>query len=426
MEIGPAAGREWGDNEANRSVRTELNNDLEGLGKRYASRSRRNYAQIEGAIWTTALEMLVLGAAALILAISGALVIHRSIAMPLAVVTRVTEEVAGGNDVLSVPYGDRRDEVGALARSISIFQDAMRRNIELNKTVLSDAEARAQHQERISAEIGRFGSEIELSLSELGRLFEHMLAASSQLTEVANLASTKTAGAATASDEAFGNVREIAAATDELAVSVNEIERQVVHAHAIAAKAVAETARTNDAVKELDEAGRRIGDVIRLITDIAGQTNLLALNATIEAARAGEAGRGFAVVASEVKALSSQTAKATEEIGAQISAMQSATQRSTVAIAGIELTIREIGEISTTITTAVAEQGAVTEEIARSAEVAARRTHDTAAEVVQVSKATENTRASAKSVKLLADDLAISAAKIRSQVDQFFRKLRTA
>ena len=426
MEIGPAAGREWGDNEANRSVRTELNNDLEGLGKRYASRSRRIYAQIEGAIWTTALEMLVLGAAALILAISGALVIHRSIAMPLAVVTRVTEEVAGGNDVLSVPYGDRRDEVGALARSISIFQDAMRRNIELNKTVLSDAEARAQHQERISAEIGRFGSEIELSLSELGRLFEHMLAASSQLTEVANLASTKTAGAATASDEAFGNVREIAAATDELAVSVNEIERQVVHAHAIAAKAVAETARTNDAVKELDEAGRRIGDVIRLITDIAGQTNLLALNATIEAARAGEAGRGFAVVASEVKALSSQTAKATEEIGAQISAMQSATQRSTVAIAGIELTIREIGEISTTITTAVAEQGAVTEEIARSAEVAARRTHDTAAEVVQVSKATENTRASAKSVKLLADDLAISAAKIRSQVDQFFRKLRTA
>ena len=129
--------------------------------------------------------MPVLGAAALILAISGALVIHRSIAMPLAVVTRVTEEVAGGNDVLSVPYGDRRDEVGALARSISIFQDAMRRNIELNKTVLSDAEARAQHQERISAEIGRFGSEIELSLSELGRLFEHMLAALSQLTEVA-------------------------------------------------------------------------------------------------------------------------------------------------------------------------------------------------------------------------------------------------
>ena len=132
------------------------------------------------------------------------------------------------------------------------------------------------------------------------------------------------------------------------------------------------------------------------------------------------------MVAGEVKALSSQTAKATEEIGAQISAMQSATQRSTVAIADIERTIREIGEISRPSLLLLTEQGAVTQEIARSAEVAARQTHDTAAEVVHVGKATENTRASAKSVKMLADDLAISAAKIRNQVDQFFRKLRTA
>jgi methyl-accepting chemotaxis protein len=426
IEIGPASGREWGDNDANRSVRTALTNDLDVLGKLYANRSRRIFARIEADIWSTALEMLVLGVVALMLAISGAVVIHRSIALPLAVVTRVTEEVAGGDAVLPVPYGNRRDEIGALARSISVFQDAMRRNVELNKTVLSDAEARAQQQERISAEIGRFGAEIESSLSELGQLFEHMVAASSQLTEVAELAATKTAGAATASDEASGNVREIAAAADELAVSVNEIDRQVAHSNAITTKAVSEAARTNDAVKELDEAGRRIGDVIKLITDIAGETNLLALNATIEAARAGEAGRGFAVVASEVKALSSQTAKATDEIGAQIAAMQRATQRSIQAIVGIELTIREIGTISEAIATAVTEQGAATQEIARSAGIAARRTHDTAAEVVYVGEATENTRSSAKSVKMLADNLATSAAKIRSQVDQFFCKLRAA
>ena len=197
-----------------------------------------------------------------------------------------------------------------------------------------------------------------------------MLAASSQLTEVADLASTKTASVATSSDEASANVREIASAAEELAVSVAEIDRQVAQSNAIAAKAVSEATLTNDAVKELDEAGRRIGDVIGLITNIAGQTNLLALNATIEAARAGEAGRGFAVVAGEVKALSSQTAKATDEIGAQIAAMQNATQRSIKAIADIERRIREIADISGAITAAVTEQGAATQEIARSAEVA--------------------------------------------------------
>jgi methyl-accepting chemotaxis protein len=425
-EISPASGREWGDNDANRTVRTALTNDLDVLGRLYANRSRDIYAQIEGAIGTTALEMMVLGAAALMLAMFGALVIHGSVARPLAAVTRVTEAVAGGDAVLAVPYGDRRDEIGALARSISVFQDAMRHNVELNKTVLSDAEARAQRQEQISAEIARFGTEIEASLSELGRLFEHMLAASSRLTEAADLASTKTAGAATASGEASVNVRDIASAADELAVSVIEIDRQVAQSNAITTKAVSEAARTNDAVKELDEAGRRIGDVIKLITDIAEQTNLLALNATIEAARAGEAGRGFAVVAGEVKALSSQTAKATDEIGAQIAAMQSAAQRSIQAIAGIERTIREIGKISSAIASAVTEQGAATQEIARSAEVAARRTNDTAAEVVHVSEATENTRASATSVKTLADDLATAADKIRDQVDQFFRKLHAA
>jgi methyl-accepting chemotaxis protein len=425
-EISPASGREWGDNDANRTVRTALTNDLDKLGKLYANRSRRIYAEIESAIWSTAVEMSVLGGIALILALFGVLVIHRSVARPLAVVTHVTETVAGGNAALSIPYGDRHDEIGALARSIAVFQDAMRFNVELNKTVQSDADARAQQQERIAAEIGKFGSAIEASLSELGRLFEQLLAASSQLTEAADFASLRTAGAATASGEASTNVREIAVAAEELARSVSEIDRQVVQSNVITNKAVSEVAFTNSAVKELDEAARRIGDVIKLITDIAGQTNLLALNATIEAARAGEAGRGFAVVAGEVKALSSQTAKATDEIGTQITAMQDATRRSIQAIAGIERTILEIGEISTAISTAVTEQGAATQEIARSGAVAASRTNDTTAEVGRVGDATENTRISAASVKTLADDLAAAAGKIRTQVDQFFQNLRAA
>jgi methyl-accepting chemotaxis protein len=383
-------------------------------------------ARMQSAISTAELETVVLSAVALLLAIFGAVMIHRSIERPLADVARVTAAVADGEATLAMPYGDRHDEIGALARSISVFQAAMRRNVELNKTVRSDADARARRQEQISGEIAVFGRDIEASLAELARLFEDMLTASSQLAEAADRASSRTAGAAKASGEASTNVRDIASAADELAASVSEIDRQVAQSNAITTKAVSEAARTNDAVKELDEAGRRIGDVIKLITDIAEQTNLLALNATIEAARAGDAGRGFAVVAGEVKALSSQTAKATDEIGAQIAAMQGATRRSIQAIAGIERTIQEIGEISGAIATAVTEQGAATQEIARSVEVAARRTGDTVTEVVSVGEATENTRASAASVKTVADDLAAAAAKIRDQVDQFIGKLRAA
>jgi len=425
-EISPASGSEWGNNDANRTVRTALTNDLDRLGRLYAERSREIYVRIDSGMETAALEMMVLGAAALMLAMFGALVIQRSIARPLAAVTHVTEAVAGGDAALAVPFRDRPDEIGALARSIAVFQDAMRRNVELNKTVLAEAEAKAQRQEQISAETVRFGTDIEASLSKLDRLFQQMLSASTLLADAADLASAKTGGAATASGEASANVRDIAAAAEELAVAVSEIDRQVVQSNAIATKAVSEAALTSASVKELGEVGRRIGDVIKLITAIAEQTNLLALNATIEAARAGEAGRGFAVVAGEVKALSSQTAKATEEIGAQIAAMQTATQRSIQAIAGIERTIREIGEISGAIAGAVTEQGAATQEIARSVEVAARRTNDTADEVVRVGEATENTRASATSVKVLADDLAAAAGQIRAQVDQFFRKLRAA
>jgi methyl-accepting chemotaxis protein len=425
-EISPASGREWGDNDANRSVRSALNADLGMLGKLYAKRSREIYNQIAGHTGTNAMEMTAFGAAALLPAIIGALIIHRSVARPLAAVTRVTEAVAAGAAVQRVPYIDRGDEIGALARSISVFQDAMHRNAELNKTVLSDAEARTRRQEQISAEIGRFGTEVEASLSELGRLFEQMLSASSQLTEVADLATTKTEGAAQASNEAFTNVRDVASAADELAASISEIDRQVTQSNTITVKAIDEASRTNEAVRELDEAGRRIGDVIKLITDIAAQTNLLALNATIEAARAGTAGRGFAVVAGEVKALSSQTAKATDEIGMQIAAMQGATQRSIQAIADIERTIGDIGNISGAIATAVTQQGAATQEIARSIDVAARLTNETAAEVGGVGEATQNTRASATSVKTLADDLAAAAGNIRSQVDQFFAKLNAA
>jgi methyl-accepting chemotaxis protein len=421
-DVSPAAARDWGDNEANRSVRKALNSDLDALTELYAKRAARVYSEIDGGIDQIAIWLGVF-AALVALATVALLVISRGIVIPLAAVTRATETVAAGSTTEPVPYSERGDEIGALARSIAIFQQAMQHNKELNHTVGVDAETRRARQEQMSSEIARFSADVEATLSELGRISDQMLAASTQLTSVADDASTKTALAESASSETSAIVRDIASAADELSASVNEIDRQVAQSNAIATKAVNEASQTNLVVTELGDAAARIGDVIKLITDIAEQTNLLALNATIEAARAGEAGRGFAVVAGEVKALAGQTSRATEEIGAQIAGMQRAATTSIAAIAAIERTIQEIGNISSAIAAAVTEQGAATSEIARSVETAVQRTAETANEVNQVGAATSDTRSSAITVKSVADDLSQVAGRIRGQVDQFFERL---
>ena len=406
-------------------ARLALNKDIEAFGQLYAQRGKRAYDKIDSGIETTAWIMSLLSVFVVLLAGMGTIIIWRNVARPLAQITRVTETVAEGTPT-AIPYGARRDEIGALARSIAIFQHAMHHNKELGDKVVGDANARIKRQEQVGAEIENFSAAVEASLSELGQICHLMLDASNELSGAADRANQRMTGATQASSEASSNVRDIASAADELAASVMEIDRQVGHSNAISEKAVAEAERTNAAVKELDEAAKRIGDVIRLITDIAEQTNLLALNATIEAARAGEAGRGFAVVAGEVKALAGQTARATEDIAAQIAGMQHATERSIAAIAAIEKTIRDIGSISGAIAAAVTEQGAATQEIARSVEIANKRTAETADEVGRVGEATENTRASVVTVKAVADDLGAVAGRIRSQVDAFFERLKAA
>ena len=420
---GPQAAGRWSDGEANLSVRQNLNRDLEKLAELYVKRANGIYGEMNGKIAATAIWLSVFAALAVLLAAAGATIIWRDVAKPLADITRVTEAVAAGEASVEVPFSERKDEIGAVARSIAVFQGAMRRNEELNRTVRDDAQTRGRRQEQMSGEISRFSADVEATLAELGRISDQMLAASTQLAGAADDASAKTERAAAASSEASANVRDIASAADELSASVNEIDRQVAQSNAIATKAVNEAGRTNLAVKELDEAAGRIGDVVKLITGIAAQTNLLALNATIEAARAGEAGRGFAVVAGEVKALAGQTSRATEEIAGQIAGMQQATVRSIEAITAIERIIREIGDISGAIAAAVTEQGAATAEIARSVEIAAKRTVETADEVSLVGTATEGTRASAGAVKAVADDLGSVAGRIRGQVDAFFERL---
>jgi methyl-accepting chemotaxis protein len=425
VEVGQVAGREWGDNDANRAVRIALNKDLEMLEALYSQQARETYARIDAGIDFTAWLMTVLCIAAVLLAAVGALILQSAVVRPLAEITRVTEQVAEGR-VVAIPYGSRRDEIGALSRSISVFQQAMGHNEELNRSVVKETSAREQRQEHLSTEVAAFTSSIERSIAELGAISDQALESASHLAEAADRASRRTEGATSASTEASANVRDIASATDELAASVMEIDRQVAQSNSIAEKAVGEAERTNAAVQELSEAAKRIGDVVSLITDIAEQTNLLALNATIEAARAGEAGRGFAVVAGEVKALAGQTGKATEDIAKQIADMQHATSRSIAAIAAIEGTIRDIGAISGAIAAAVTEQGAATQEIARSVEVAAKRTLETADEVSRVGDATDHTRANVATVRAVAEELGAVAHRIRDQIDAFSQSLRAA
>ena len=410
----------------NNTDRAALSREIEAMGQAYSQRSKRLYAETETNAQDGAWIMAALATLLLLLAATGTVIVWRSFIRPLAALTRVTERVADGQTGIAVPYRGRGDEIGALATSIGIFQAAMRHNAELNKTVRSDADARQKRNDDIAAEIARFSDEVEATLRDLLQLSNHVRSGSSEVANAVESTLDRTMRAADASAEANANVRDIASAADELAMSVLEIERQVAQSNDIAIKAVAEAGATNDTVQELSEAARRIGDVIRLINDIAEQTNLLALNATIEAARAGEAGRGFAVVAGEVKALAGQTAKATEEIGLQIAGMQQATDRSIAAIGAIKTTIRDIGDISSAIAAAVTEQGAATQEIARSVETASRHSAETADQIRRVNEATESTRHHSVTAREVADNLGDVAGRIRTQVDRFFERLRAA
>jgi methyl-accepting chemotaxis protein len=425
IEIGPAAAREWGDNDANRSVRKLLNSDLDELGKLYARRSEGIYANISDGIASAAWLLSLLGGAAVLLAAAGAIMIWRAVAHPLAEITRVTQAIAAGGRTMAVPFGSRADEIGELARSITVFQAAMQRNEELKRSTEA-AEVRANRQDRIALEISGFSAEVEATLAEFGRISAQMLEAATHLLDGAERAATRTASATTASAEVSSNMSDIAAAVIQLAASVQEIDRQATQSNAVSAQAVAETECTNTVVKGLDQAAGRIGNVIALITDIAEQTNLLALNATIEAARAGDAGRSFAVVAGEVKLLAGQTTSATNQITSQIAGMQDASQRSIDAIAAIEKTIRQIGRFSGAIAGAVTGQGEAIHQIAYSAEIAVKRTAETAVEIERLNEATAHTRADATAVMLVADDLDTVATRIRGQIAQFFQRLHAA
>ena len=360
------------------------------------------------------------------LSIAVAYMIGRSVVGPVTALTSAMQRLAADDLATGVPGAGRQDEVGRMAQAVQVFKDNMIRAGRL----VAEQDAERVVKERRAVRLSSLVQDFE---GEVGRMAKLLAAGSTELEATArSMAGTATEAdqqattIAVAAGAASAGVQTVAAAAEELTVSIAEISRQVAQSSRITGKAVGDTRRTDGIVHALAEGAERIGHVVGLIASIAGQTNLLALNATIEAARAGEAGKGFAVVASEVKSLASQTARATEEIGAQIAQIQTATNEAVAAIRGIALTIEEVSTIAATIAVAVEEQGSATAEIARTVQQTSRAAQDVTVNIGGVSRASNGAGAAAGQVLSAAGDLAQQAEHLTTEVNNFLANIRAA
>ena len=367
----------------------------------------------------------ILGAA-VVLGVAVGFYLVRDVSRGIASIVTPMQALGSGDLTAQVPHRGEATEIGSMADSLQVFKQALIAKQAADEAAALDAQAKIERGRRVDGITRAFESMI-------GEIVETVAAASTQLEASAGtLSSTAersqelTTMVAAASEEASTNVQSVASATEELTSSVNEISRQVQESARIAVHAVDQARTANDLVGALSQAAARIGAVVELINNIAGQTNLLALNATIEAARAGAAGRGFAVVASEVKALAEQTAKATGEIGQQVTGIQAATQGSVAAIKEIGVTIGRISEISSTIAAAVEEQGAATQEISRNVQQAAHGTMQVSSNITDVQRGASETGSASSQVLSAAQLLSGDSKRLKLEVGKFLDSVRAA
>jgi methyl-accepting chemotaxis protein len=369
---------------------------------------------------------LGLGVVAIVVAIIAALLIGRSIASPIGVITRAMNALAEGDRSVVIPRLAYRDEVAEMAAAVQVFKDNALRADQLAAEQQAEQRARETRAATIERLTSGFDQSASAMLAGVADAAGQLEATAQSMSATALQTNRQADKVAAVTQETSHSVSTVASAAEELSSSIQEIGRQVEQSARVASAAAEEAARTNQTVQKLADGAQRIGEVVQMINDIAGQTNLLALNATIEAARAGEAGKGFAVVANEVKHLANQTGRATDDISAQIGAVQQATQEAVAAITAIVGRIDEINQIAATVAAAVEEQSAATAEIARNVQQAANGTQQVSESIQGVTEAAAGTGEAAKDVLSAAQGLAAKAAGLRDMVGGFLKDVRAA
>jgi methyl-accepting chemotaxis protein len=374
----------------------------------------------------TFLTALALTALVCGIAIGSIWLLLQRVLQPLRVMTSTVTQIAGGELDVEVPGRERDDELGEMAQAVETLRAGSVERQELAAMQAREQQSKAAQAEHLAGLVREFEAGAADVLRAVAAAATELDATAAELTSTAQVGTQQAGSVAAASEQASANVQTVAASTEELATSIAEVARKVAEGAAVARNAAESARQTDNTVQSLAGVASQIGEIVKLISDIAGQTNLLALNATIEAARAGEAGKGFAVVASEVKTLAAQTAKATEEIGAQISAMQSETERTVQAIATVAQTIRQLDANTSELAAVAEQQAAATREIGRAAAEAAARTQDAAQHATGVREGAERTGTSASDVRSASGELARRAEEMRGQVDNFLNRIRAA